>query len=70
MEQQSSRVPKTAHERLMPTPAQEHAVEIVVGRCRDRYNAALDERKTAWERRGVSSKYYPQLGATRRNCPS
>jgi putative transposase len=46
--------------RLCPTPAQEQALETVLWRCRTLYNVALEERKTAWERRHVSLTYYDQ----------
>ena len=37
-----------------PTPEQERAMACVLRRCRALYNAALAERKTAWEQGGVS----------------
>src|SRR5690242_15052274 len=40
--------------KLKPTPQQEQALAFVVRRCRELYNAALQERKEAWEKRGVS----------------
>jgi putative transposase len=46
--------------KLMPTPEQEQALECVLWRCRTLYNAALEERKTAWERGRVSVNYYQQ----------
>ncbi len=45
---------KTYTYTLMPTPVQEQTLETVVWRCRDRYNAGLQERKEAYERCGVS----------------
>jgi len=45
MEQQ--RVRKTFKYQLMPTPEQEQALETVVSRCRELYNAGLHERKAA-----------------------
>jgi putative transposase len=45
---------KTFKYKLTPTPDQEHAMEFVVRRCRELYNAALQERKEAWEKCGVS----------------
>jgi len=48
------RIPKTYKYKLMPTPTQERALESVLWRCRELYNAALEERKTAWKRRQVS----------------
>ena len=56
----------------MPTPQQEQTLERVVWRCRTLYNTALDERKTAWERCGVSISYYQQkaeLPELRAACP-
>ncbi|HEU4783271.1 MAG TPA: transposase [Ktedonobacterales bacterium] len=61
MEQQS--VPttyKTYKYRLIPTPEQERTLDTILWRCRDLYNTALDERKTAWERGHVSLTYYRQ----------
>jgi putative transposase len=58
MELQSLR--KTHKYRLNPTPEQERALETVLGRCCVLYNVALEERKTAWERCGVSLNYYHQ----------
>jgi putative transposase len=46
--------------RLCPTPEQERALETTLWRCRTLYNVALEERKTAWERRGVSLTYPDQ----------
>jgi putative transposase len=51
---------KTFKYRLHPTLAQEQALDTVLWRCRMLYNAALEERKTAWERCGVSVTYYQQ----------
>jgi putative transposase len=36
--------------KLMPPPEQERALEIVVWRCRERYNAGVQERGDAWEK--------------------
>jgi putative transposase len=38
----------------MPTPEQEQALESVVWRCRELYNAGLQERKAAWGKCRVS----------------
>jgi putative transposase len=51
---------KTCKEKLRPTPAQERALDEVLWRCRTLYNTALEERKTAWERRSVSVSRYQQ----------
>jgi putative transposase len=58
MERQSVR--KTYKYRLYPTPEQERVLETILWRCRALYNVALEERKTAWERCGVSLNYYHQ----------
>jgi putative transposase len=51
---------KTYKEKLRPTPAQERALDAVLWRCRDLYNAALEERISAWQRRRVSISRYGQ----------
>src|SRR5215471_21564008 len=51
MEQQSAR--KTFKYKLVPAPEQEQALETVVWRCRELYNAGLQERKVAWAKCGV-----------------
>ena len=51
---------KTYKEKLRPTPAQERALEDVLWRCRDLYNAALEQRITAWQRRHISVSRYEQ----------
>jgi putative transposase len=48
MDQQ--RVRKTFKYQLMPSPEQQRAMESVLWRCRELYNAGLEERKTAWEK--------------------
>ena len=47
-------VRKTYREKLKPTPAQERELERTLWRCRTLYNAALEQRITAWQRRRVS----------------
>jgi putative transposase len=54
------RVHKTYKYRLYPTPDQERALETILWRCRTLSNVALEERKTAWERCGVSLNYSQQ----------
>ena len=49
MSMDQQRACKTFKYRLLPTPAQEQALATVVGRCRELYNAGLEERKAAWE---------------------
>src|SRR5262245_4105234 len=47
--------------KLTPTPAQAQALEPVLARCRTLYNAALEQRKTWWQRgQGKSATYYQQ----------
>ena len=52
MDTQAAR--KTYKYKLKPAPQQEQAMAFVVRRCRELYNAALQERKEAWEKCGVS----------------
>jgi putative transposase len=52
MDDQGTR--KTFKYKLKPTPEQEQAMAFVVRRCREHYNAALQERKEAWQKRGIS----------------
>src|SRR5215813_1081240 len=52
MEQQTVR--KTYKYKLNPTPEQEQAMAFAVRRCRELYNAALQERKEAWQKCGES----------------
>jgi len=47
-------VRKTYKYKLKPTPEQERAMAFVLRHCRELYNAALQERKEAWQRCGVS----------------
>jgi putative transposase len=51
MEQQTVR--KTFKYKLKPTPEQEQAMWFVLRRCRELYNAALQERIEAWRKCGV-----------------
>jgi putative transposase len=70
MDTQSVR--KTYKYRLYPTPTQEVALDTVLWRCRTLYNVALEERKTAWERCGVSLNYHDQaneLPDLKQACP-
>jgi putative transposase len=52
MDEQTVR--KTFKYKLKPTPEQERTMEFVVHRCRELYNAALEERREAWQKCGVS----------------
>jgi putative transposase len=71
MEQQGVR--KTYTYRLEPTPQQERVLETVLWRCRALYNAALEQRKTWWERgQGIGASYYQQkaeLPQLKAGCP-
>ena len=61
MEQQQSSVCKAYKYRLMPTLAQEQALESVLSRCRMLYNVAVEQRKIWWQRgQGVGASYYQQ----------
>jgi putative transposase len=60
MEQQSDSVRKTFKYKLIPTPAQKQALEAVLWRCRELYNAGLEERKAAWEKCGVTVHFAMQ----------
>ncbi len=53
-------VRKAYKEKLRPTLAQERALEEVLWRCRALYNAALEQRSTAWQRCCVSVTRYQQ----------
>src|SRR5258707_15426107 len=52
MDEQAVR--KSFKYKLKPTPQQERALAFVVRRCRELYNAALQERRDAWHQCGVS----------------
>jgi putative transposase len=47
-------LPKSFKYKLKPTPDQEEAMAFVVRRCRELYNAALQERRDAWQKCGIS----------------
>src|SRR5215472_5604803 len=47
-------VRRTFQYKLKPTPEQERALEFVLRRCRELYNAALQERRDAWQKCAVS----------------
>ena len=53
-------VRKTYKYRLKLTSAQAASLATVLWRCRELYNAGLEERKAAWEKCGVSVTYYDQ----------
>src|SRR5258708_3710727 len=49
--------------KLMPTPAQERALDSVLWHCRTLYNVALEQRRTWWQHgQGISTTYYQQAG--------
>ncbi len=52
MDEQAVR--KSFKYKLKPTPEQEQALAFVLRRCRELYNAALQERRDAWHQCGVS----------------
>jgi putative transposase len=58
MEQQTLR--KTFRYKLKPTPEQERELERTLMLCRHVYNAAVSERREAWQKCGVSVSYYQQ----------
>jgi putative transposase len=58
MDQQSAR--KTFKYKLMPTSEQQRTLETVVWRCRELYNAGLQERTAAWEQCRVSVTFAMQ----------
>jgi hypothetical protein len=58
MEQQRARKTFTYH--LLPTPEQERTLATVVWRCRELYNAGLEERKAAWEQCHTSVNFTMQ----------
>jgi putative transposase len=58
MEQRSVR--KTYKYKLKPTPQQERTLDRTIMLCRHVYNAAIGERREAWQKRGVTVTYYQQ----------
>src|SRR5215470_7251895 len=54
VEQVQQRMRKTYKYQLKPTLEQEQAMAFVIRRCRERYNAALQERRDAWQKCSVS----------------
>jgi putative transposase len=60
MEQQHASVRKTFTYQLLPTPAQQRTLATVVWRCRELYNAGLQERKVAWEQCGITVTFAMQ----------
>src|SRR6476646_8183369 len=53
-EQTVDGIRKTYKYKLKSTPQQEQAMAFVLRRCRELYNAGLEERQEAWRKRGVS----------------
>src|SRR5258707_12274883 len=65
-------VPKAFKYKLQPTPQQERVMAFVVRRWRELYNAALQERRDAWQKCGVSvsaAGQSAQLPAVKEVCP-
>jgi putative transposase len=58
LEQRGGR--KTFKYKLLPTPEQARVLERVLWRCRDLYNAGVEERKAAWEQCRVSVTFAMQ----------
>ena len=58
MEEQSIR--KTYKYKLKPTPEQAQVLDRTLMRCRHVYNAAVGERREAWQKCGVSVTYSQQ----------
>ncbi len=54
---------KTYKYKLLPTPAQARAMEVVVWRCRVLYNTALEQRRLWWGRGQGISANLPQQSA-------
>ena len=72
MEHHTNTIRKTFKYRLTPTPDQEQALETVLWRCRELYNAGLEERKAAWQKCGVSVNFAmqsAQLPGIKAVCP-
>lgn len=65
---------KTFKYKLRPTPEQAAQLAGVLRVCRELYNAALQERKAAWQQCRVSVNYYqqkaqlPEIRAIREDC--
>jgi putative transposase len=59
-EQQVQTVRKTYKYKLKPGPEQERSLERTLMLCRHVYNAAVGERREAWQKCGVSVSYYQQ----------
>jgi putative transposase len=63
---------KTFKYKLKPAPDQEQALALVLRRCRELYNAALQERRDAWQKCGVSitaASQSAQLPEIKDACP-
>ena len=63
---------KTYKEKLRPTLAQERLLEVILWRCHTRYNVALEQRITAWQRCHVCltrSQQEAELTAIREQVP-
>jgi putative transposase len=53
-------VRETYKEKLRPTPTQERALDEALWRCRELYNAALEQRITAYQRRHITVSRFEQ----------
>ena len=53
-------VRKTDKYKLKPTPEQERMLDRTLILCRHVDNAAIEERREAWQKCGVSVSYYQQ----------
>jgi putative transposase len=60
MDQQSVNARKTFKYKLLPTPVPVQALTTVVWRCRELYNAGLQERTAAWEQCGITVTFAMQ----------
>jgi len=63
---------KTFQYRLYPTPAQVAALDVILWRCRDLYNAGLQERREAWRLAHKSLSCFEQINelpALKAACP-
>ena len=60
-------VRKTFKYKLKPTPEQERALDRTLMLCRHLYNAAVEERRDAWQKCGVSRHLLPAEGRIARH---
>ena len=55
-------VRKTFKFKVKPTPEQERMLARTLMLCRHVYNAAIEERREAWRKCGISVNYYSTEG--------